>query len=155
MEKEIQGIIENIQFKEGISKKTGKPWDMSIITVLGKDYSAYGKTEYKVGDKIQFVPEQKGAFLNFTNPVLIEEGIADNGNETVPVTEVETIGDCSKKVSSDNLKIKTIIEITKTRFDEEVNLWNETHDVKYTQTHFKVIGPEPFTPCFCAVLFYK
>jgi len=136
MEQTIIGTIENIFIKEGVNK-AGKPYEMTTLTIQGIKYSSFGRYEFNEGDKIQLVVIQNGQYWNFKSPILLEEC-----NPSVPV-EMINQRVASPATNKDNLKFDVVcVTNDRKKFVELVNAFNDTHDVKFTQTHVYTEGSE-------------
>lgn len=125
-----KGIIEGIEVKEGTSK-SGNPYKMTSFKVAGKTYSGFGEYDFKTGDTIQFVVQENGKYLNFKDPVLLEEG--DPAPEVLSTPDkVETIGAPSTSAEG-RLKLKIFSSNDQEELENNYNVFAQTNEVKFSQ----------------------
>jgi len=140
----LKGVIEKVEIKSGTSK-AGKKYDMTILTILGKKYSNFGKFEFDAGDEIQIVVEEKSGYLNFRDPVMIKP----SDGTPLKVSE-ETVSTGNKS------KVKVIQDTDAQKWEDNINAFNEKHNVFATQID-TVIRSDGTTwdVVHTAMLFYK
>ena len=140
----LQAIIENKESKEGVSK-TGNSYTMSTLTLNGKKYSSFGECDFKVGDKIQVVVTESGKYLNYSDPVLLEEGME--------VTEEEVKDEPKGAIST---QIEVIELNDPVAWKLAINAANVELNVFATQTHVTLLPEGAMNKVlYTAVLFYK